>query len=148
MQIYDTKQKEKVALFPEKDNTVRMYTCGPTIYNYAHIGNLRTFVFEDVLRRVIQFLGMGIFQVMNLTDIDDKTIKGAKENGISLEEFTAPYGKAFFQDLDALFVERAEEYPKATDFVDQMIAMTATLIKKGHAYETKEGDVYFRIESF
>ncbi|MCH9812016.1 cysteine--tRNA ligase [bacterium] len=148
MHIFDTREREKVTFSPEKDNTVRMYTCGPTIYNFAHIGNLRTFLFEDVLRRAIQFFGMGVFQVMNITDIDDKTIKRAKENGLTLEEFTAPFEKAFLEDLDTLMVERAEEYPKATDFIEKMIEMIAELIEKGHAYQTEDGDVFFRIESF
>jgi len=148
MQIFDTKLRKKVPFSPEKDNTVRMYTCGPTIYNFAHIGNLRTFVFEDLLRRSIKFLGMKIFHVMNITDIDDKTIKGAIDNKISLEEFTKPFEIAFFEDLHTLHVEPAEKYPKATEFVDGMISMISQLIEKGFAYTTDSGDVFFRIKDF
>jgi cysteinyl-tRNA synthetase len=148
MLIFDTKQRKKVTFSPEKNNTVRMYTCGPTIYNYAHIGNLRTFVFEDLLRRTIKFLGMDIFHVMNLTDIDDKTIKGALEKGVSLKEYTEPYERAFLEDLSRLSVEKAEKYPKATEFIPEMIKMISDLIEKGNAYKTDDGDVFFRIHSF
>jgi cysteinyl-tRNA synthetase len=148
MTIYDTKQRRKVAFSPEKENTVRMYTCGPTIYNFAHIGNLRTFVFEDLLRRTIKFFGMKVFHVMNLTDVDDKTIAGAIENRQTLLEFTKPFEIAFHQDLKTLEVEAAEKYPKATEFIDQMIVMIEKLIDKGFAYRTDSGDVYFRIKSF
>ncbi|MCH9621628.1 MAG: Cysteine--tRNA ligase [Chlamydiia bacterium] len=148
MIIYDTKQRKKVSFTPEKDNTVRMYTCGPTIYNFAHIGNLRTFVFEDLLRRTIKFLGMKVHHVMNLTDIDDKTIKGATQKGISLDEFTKVFEKAFFDDLDTLKCEKAEEYPKATEFIKEMIAMIEKLIEKDVAYLTESKDVFFRIKSF
>ncbi|MCH9616945.1 MAG: Cysteine--tRNA ligase [Chlamydiia bacterium] len=148
MEIFDTKQRKKVTFSPEKNNTVRMYTCGPTIYNYAHIGNLRTFVFEDLLRRTIKFLGMDIFHVMNLTDIDDKTIKGALEKGVSLKEYTEPYEQAFLEDLKTLSVEKAEKYPKATEFIPEMIKMISELIDKGNAYRTDDGDVFFRIHSF
>jgi cysteinyl-tRNA synthetase len=148
MIIFDTKQRKKVSFKAEKDNTVRMYTCGPTIYNFAHIGNLRTFVFEDLLRRALQFVGFDIFHVMNLTDIDDKTIKGAKENNITLAEFTQPFEKAFFEDLETLNVEPAEKYPKATDFINEMIGMISQLIEKGVAYKTDSGDVFFRISKF
>ena len=148
MLIFDTKYRKKVTLSPEKDNTIRMYTCGPTVYNYVHIGNLRTFVFEDLLRRTIKFFGMGVFQVMNLTDVDDKTIKGATEKNISLAEFTDPFEKAFIEDLKILMVEPAEKYPKATEFISQMISMILKLIEKGFAYLTDAGDVFFRIASF
>ena len=148
MKIFDTKKKERVSFSPEKDNTIRMYTCGPTVYNFPHIGNLRTFVFEDLLRRTIKFCGMDVFHVMNLTDIDDKTIKGALKENISLKEFTAPFEKAFFEDLDTLAVERAEKYPKATEFIDHMVEMIKTLLDKGIAYKTERGDIFFRIQKF
>ena len=148
MHIYDTKQRKKVSFSPEKDNIVRMYTCGPTIYNFAHIGNLRTFVFEDLLRRSIKFLGMGVFHVMNLTDVDDKTISGAIKNNETLLEFTKPFEDAFHEDLKTLNVEKAEKYPKATEFIDQMVEMIEKLIQKGVAYNTSTGDVFFRIKSF
>ena len=127
---------------------VRMYTCGPTVYDYAHIGNFRAYVFEDLLRRYLKFRGYRVIQVMNLTDVDDKTIRGARREGVSLDEFTARYKQAFFEDLDTLRIERAEFYPAATDHVGDMIALIETLIRKGHAYVSEDGSVYFDISSF
>ena len=146
--LYNTETRAKQRLQKLGNQTVTMYTCGPTVYNFAHIGNLRTFVFEDVLRRTIQYFGMPIFHVMNLTDVDDKTIKGALENKISLQEYVAPYELAFFEDLDALHVQRAEKYPKATDYVQQMIDMIQQLLDKGFAYQGVDGCVYFNIQKF
>src|SRR5262245_58135335 len=98
-------------------NLIRMYTCGPTVYDFAHIGNFRTYVFEDLLRRTIKFLGMQIVQVMNLTDVDDKTIRGALAQNITLEEYTLPYKEAFFADLKTLNIEPVEYYPAATAYI-------------------------------
>jgi cysteinyl-tRNA synthetase len=123
---------------------VCIYTCGPTVYNHVHIGNLRTFLFEDLLRRSLRYLGYRVTQVMNLTDVDDKTIRGAQDGNVSLDEFTAPFIESFFADLDALHVERAEEYPRATRHVAEMIALTERLVAAGVAYEN-EGSVWFRI---
>ena len=124
---------------------VKLYTCGPTVYNFAHIGNLRTFLFEDVLRRALKYLGYEVTQVMNLTDVDDKIIRGAQEAGVGLEEFTEPYIEAFFEDLDSLNMERAEIYPKATEHVAEMIDLTQQLVEKGFAYPAEDGSVFFRI---
>ena len=126
---------------------VRMYTCGPTIYNQVHIGNLRTFVWEDVFRRSLERLGWRVTQVMNLTDVDDKTIRGAAEAGLPLREFTEKYAEAFFRDLETLGVEKAEHYPRATDHVPEMIALIEKLKARGHTYES-EGSVWFRISTF
>jgi len=123
---------------------VKLYTCGPTVYNFAHIGNLRTFLFEDVLRRALKYLGYEVSQVMNLTDVDDKIIRGAQEAGVGLQEFTQPYIEAFFEDLDTLNMERAEVYPKATEHVAEMIALTEALVEKGFAYQAEDGSVFFR----
>ena len=108
MYIYDTMLRKKVELKPSKGDTIRMYTCGPTVYNFAHIGNLRTFLFEDLLRRTIRYSGMGIKHVMNFTDVDDKTLNGAKQAGLPLEQFTKQYKDAFLVDLKTLKVEKAE----------------------------------------
>lgn len=148
LSIFDTKTRQIVSLKPADGKTVKMYTCGPTIYNYPHIGNLRTYVFEDLLRRTIRFFGMGVYQVMNLTDIDDKTIRGALAKKVSLNEFTDLYKEAFFQDLESLQIERAEKYPAATDHIPEMVAMIQTLIDKGIAYKTEDGNVFFRIAKF
>ena len=132
---------------PLEAGHARMYTCGPTVYNYVHIGNLRTFLFEDVLRRTLQAFGYRVTQVMNLTDIDDKTIKGAAAEGISLREFTDRYVAAFFQDIDALNVRRAEHYPRATDFIPQQVDLVRRLTERGHTY-VQDGSTYFRIATF
>lgn len=129
------------------DGKVRMYTCGPTVYNFAHIGNFRTYTFEDLLRRYLKYKGYDVFQVMNLTDIDDKTIRDSQAKGISLKEFTDRYIKAFFEDIDALGIERAEEYPAATDHINEMVDIIKKLVEKGHAYEI-DGSYYYKISSF
>jgi cysteinyl-tRNA synthetase len=124
-----------------------MYTCGPTIYNVAHIGNLRTFLFEDVLRRSLKLAGLRVTQIMNLTDVDDKTIRGAAEEGLSLGDFTEKYATGFFRDLSTLGIEPAEEYPRATAHVPEMIALIEKLGERGHTYES-EGTVWFRIATY
>jgi cysteinyl-tRNA synthetase len=126
---------------------VRMYTCGPTVYNFAHIGNFRTYMFEDLLRRYLQYKGYQVTQVMNLTDIDDKTIRGSQTEGIPLREYTARYIKAFFDDLDTLRIQRAEYYPAATDHIPEMVAIIKKLIDRGLAYEVN-GNWYFKISGF
>ncbi|MCX7817970.1 MAG: cysteine--tRNA ligase [Kiritimatiellae bacterium] len=133
---------------PLEGTTVRMYTCGPTVHDYAHIGNFRAYVFEDLLRRVLKFHGWGVRQVMNLTDVDDKTIRKSRAAGLPLREYTARYIAAFFEDLDALRIERAEHYPAATDHVPDMIRLIERLIAGGFAYRSEDGSVYFRIERF
>lgn len=145
--LYNTETRKKERLLPGENGVVRMYTCGPTIYNYVHIGNLRTFIFEDILRRAIHYFGMKLIHVMNLTDVDDKTIKGAIEKGITLREFVEPYEKAFFEDLEALNIQRAEHYPLATDYIPDMIEMIEKLLAKGHAYKGKDDSIYFRIDT-
>lgn len=146
--LHNTLTRAKEALKPREGNQVRMYTCGPTVYDFAHIGNFRTYVFEDLLRRTIQFFGYGIFQVMNLTDVDDKTIRGAIAKKVTLDEYTKPYKDAFFEDLKALQIEPAEKYPAATDYIPQMITLIQRLIDKGVAYVGGDGSVYFAIKKF
>lgn len=147
IRFFNTLGRELEPFVPLSSGKVRMYTCGPTVYNTAHIGNLRTFVFEDFLRRSLQFLGLEVEQVMNLTDVDDKTIRGAQDQGVSLREFTDRYVDAFFEDLDRLHVQRAEHYPRATDHVAEMIALVESLLKKDFAYRSEDGSVFFRISS-
>ena len=146
--LYNTETRQKEAVEPIVGNLVRMYTCGPTIYDYAHIGNFRTYVFEDLLRRAIQFFGFSIEQVMNITDLDDKTIKGAIAKNISLKEFTEPFRIAFLQDLLTLNIERVEHYPNATDYIPEMIKLIQQLLDKGFAYFSPSGSVYFSIRKF
>jgi cysteinyl-tRNA synthetase len=147
IRFQNTLTRRVETLTPLDGDHVRLYTCGPTVYNFVHIGNLRTFLFEDVLRRTLKAFGYRVTQVMNLTDIDDKTIRGANAEGISLREFTDRYIAAFFTDIDALRVERAEHYPRATDYVPQMAALVRRLTDRGHTY-TLEGSTYFRIATF
>ncbi len=132
---------------PLEDNHVRMYTCGPTVYGYAHIGNFRTYMFEDLLRRYMKYKGYKVTQVMNLTDVDDKTIIGARDGNIPLDEFTAKFKKAFFEDLDQLGIERAEVYPAATEHIGDMVGLIKRLIDNGLAYEV-DGNYYYSIEKF
>lgn len=148
LKLYNTLTRTKETLVPLNGKYVSMYTCGPTVYNYAHIGNFRTYVFEDLLRRTIQFFGMPIKQVMNLTDVDDKTIKGALNQKVTLDEFTKPYKDAFFEDLKTLNLQPAEHYPAATEYIDEMILMIEELLKKGIAYEGGDGSIYYAINKF
>ena len=126
---------------------VRMYTCGPTVYDFAHIGNFRTYVWEDLLRRYLKFRGFDVFQCMNITDVEDKIIKASIEKKIQIQEYTAPYIDAFFKDLDALNIERAEVYPRATQHIKEMLELADTLRRKGFTYEAGDS-LYYRISSF
>ena len=136
MNVFNSLTRRNEELVPLADNTVRLYTCGPTVYNFAHIGNFRAYVFEDILRRAIQFNGMKIRQVMNLTDVDDKTIRGANAVGVKLADFTKTYKDAFFADLKQLNIQSAEVYPAATDHIPEMIALVQSLMDKGVAYRS------------
>jgi cysteinyl-tRNA synthetase len=148
MKIFNTETRAKEELIPTEDLHIRMYTCGPTVYNYAHIGNFRTYVFEDLLRRTLKFFGYKVTQVMNITDIDDKTIKGALAENVSLKTFTDRYTKAFFDDLQTLKIEKVEHYPHATDFIPQMIDIVQGLLDQGVAYKGADGSIYFAIDKF
>jgi len=132
---------------PIEPGRVRMYTCGPTVYDRAHIGNFRTFVWEDLLRRWLEVSGYEVEQVMNLTDVDDKTIRAAVERGLSLSEVTRPVEAQFFEDWDTLGLERAEHFPRATDHVDAMIELVRRLEEAGLTYE-RDGSIYFAIGRF
>ena len=118
LRFYNTLTRRLEDFQPLEEGHVRMYTCGPTVYNYAHIGNFRAYVFEDLLRRYLKYSGLRVTQVMNLTDVDDKTIKGAIQKGVSLKDYTKPFIDAFFEDLRTLGVEPAEYYPAATTSLD------------------------------
>ncbi len=148
LKLYNTESRQREEIIPLQGRTIRLYTCGPTVYNFAHIGNFRTYVFEDLLRRSLKFFGFDVKQVMNLTDVDDKTIKGAIEKGVSLEEFTRPYIKAFFEDLQALNIEKVEHYPAATEYLPEMISMIQGLLDKGIAYKAQDNSIYFAIAKF
>ncbi len=145
-----SRQLEEFRPFAADGKTVKMYTCGPTVYSYAHIGNFRAYLFEDLLQRHLELRGFKVERVMNITDVDDKTIRGCREAGVSLNEFTEPFTRAFFEDLDALRIKRADTYPRATEerYVATMISMIETLIARGLAYQAEDKSVYFRIKNF
>ena len=148
MNVFNSLTRRNEELKPIADNTIRLYTCGPTVYNFAHIGNFRAYTFEDILRRVIQFNGMKVKQVMNLTDVDDKTIKGANAAGVKLTDYTKTYKDAFFADLKKLNIQPAEVYPAATDHIPEMIALVSKLMEKGVAYQSEDKSVYFKVREF
>jgi cysteinyl-tRNA synthetase len=127
---------------------VGIYTCGPTVYNFAHIGNLRAFTFEDLLRRYLQYKGYDVRHVMNVTDVEDKIIRTVRETGKPLVEFTTQYTNEFFRDLETLNIQRAHVVPRATDSIGDIIELINTLIDKKHAYVAEDGSVYYSIQSF
>jgi len=147
IKFYDTRNKRLTEFQPLTPGLVKMYTCGPTVYADAHIGNFRTYVFEDVLRRTLKYFGFQVTQVMNLTDVEDKTIRESRAAGIPLNQHTAPFIAGFFDDLDTLGIERAEVYPAATQHIGEMIALIQSLIDKGYAY-LADGNVYYSVEKF
>lgn len=148
LKLYNTLTCQKEVLNPLQSGQVTMYTCGPTVYNYAHIGNFRTYIFEDILRRTIRFFGFKIIQAMNLTDVDDKTIKGAIAQNTTLDAFTQVYKDAFFHDLKTLNIQPVEFYPAATDYIDEMIKIIQGLIDKSVAYQGSDGSIYYSIKKF
>jgi cysteinyl-tRNA synthetase len=148
MKIHNTMTKHLEEFVPLDGNHVRMYTCGPTVYDFAHIGNFRSYMFEDLLRRYLKYRGYKVTQVMNLTDVDDKTIKGASAAGTSLNDYTKKFKDAFFADLKTLNIEPAEHYPAATDYIAPMIVLIQRLFDKGVAYKSDDGSVYFSIAKF
>lgn len=147
LKVYNTLTKKIEEFKPIKDKTVGIYSCGPTVYNYVHIGNLRAFLFYDLLRRYLKYKGFKVKQVMNITDVDDKTIKGAKAEKTSLNKFTRKYEKIFFEDLKKLNVEKFEKYPRATEHINEMVEIIETLLKKGIAYKAEDG-IYFSVAKF
>ena len=146
--LFNTLTRKVEPFVPADGKTVRMYTCGPTVYKPAHLGNFRTFLFEDLLRRVIALRGWQNFQVMNLTDVDDKIIKSASEQGISIGEVTAPVTATFHADRAFLRIQDAELYPRATEHIPEMIAIVAKLVERGLAYLAEDGTVYYAIDKF
>ena len=148
LRLHNTLSRTTEPFEPLAAPRVTLYTCGPTVYNYAHIGNFRTFLFEDLLRRWLEASGYEVFHVMNLTDVDDRTIAAARAGGVSLREHVEPFARAFFEDRDYLRIRPAHAYPRATDYVGPMIALTQSLLDKGVAYRGEDGSVYFAIAKF
>ena len=146
--LFNTLNREKEVFMPMASGKVRMYTCGPTVYDYAHIGNFRAFVFEDLLKRWLKHRGFKVFHVMNLTDVDDKTIKGSQSQNIPLKQYTDFYAHAFFEDAAALNIEPANVYPRATEHIPEMVALIKRLLAKGFAYKSDDGSIYFAISKF
>lgn len=145
--FFNTLSRKLEEFHPIEGNKVRMYICGPTVWNFAHIGNFRTFIFGDILRRYLKFKGYDLTHVMNLTDIDDRIINEAAARNISIDEFTAPYTQYFWEDFDALGNERPEVTPRATHHISEMIEIIAKLLENGRAYES-DGSIYYRIAAF
>ncbi len=147
LKFHNTLSNQLEEFQPLKDNDVRLYICGPTVWSFAHIGNFRTFIFGDILRRYLKYKDYKLTHVMNLTDVDDRIINEAKKAGKTINEFTAPFVAAFWEDFDALGLERPEIAPRATDHIAEMIAIIEKLLENGHAYES-EGSIYYRISAF
>ncbi|HSX12382.1 MAG TPA: cysteine--tRNA ligase [Rhabdochlamydiaceae bacterium] len=148
LKLYNTETREKEEVEPLDGKTIRYYTCGPTVYDFAHIGNFRTYVFEDLLKRTLNYFGLKVIQVMNLTDVDDKTLNGALKKGVPLNEYTQPYIDAFFEDLKTLHIEPADDYPRATECIPDMIKLIQGLLEKGVAYQGEDKSIYYSIHAF
>ena len=148
MKFYNTLHRKKEVFQPLEKGKVTLYTCGPTVYDYAHIGNFRAYIFEDLLRRFLEYSGYDVLQVMNITDIDDKTIRRSIEEKMSLEDFTDKYTSSFFEDVKTLKIIPAHHYPRATEFIPQMIETIKQLEDKGFTYTTEDGSVFFKISQF
>ncbi len=148
LKLYNTLTRRLEVFEPIAPPRVTMYMCGPTVYNFAHLGNFRTFVFGDLLRRYLEYSGYDVFQVMNLTDVDDRTITAAANAGIQLREHTEPYARAFFEDRDYLRIKSAHVYPRATEYVGPMIELVQTLLDRGLAYIGDDASVYYAVGEF
>ncbi|MCC5813694.1 MAG: cysteine--tRNA ligase [Leptospira sp.] len=147
LKFYDSKKGCKTVFQPSDPGRVKLYSCGPTVYNHSHIGNIRSYLFVDVLRRSLKLFGYVPDQTMNITDIDDKIIRESIANKVSIEEFTQPWTEKFFKDLNTLNIEKVEHYPKATESIDEMIHMIQKLQENGLVYE-KDGNLYYSVEKF
>ena len=147
LRFHNTLTQRLEEFVPADGKTVRMYTCGPTVYSYVHIGNFRTFAFQDILRRTLRARGYALDHVMNITDVEDKIIRNAMERGVSIQEYTRDYSEAFFQDAAALRIETPERLVFATAHIPDMVAAIAKLAATGHTYSS-EGSTYFRIATF
>lgn len=148
LRFYNTMSRKKEEFKPIHEGKVGIYNCGPTVYNYPHIGNLRAFMFADLLKRYLKFKGFDVTQVMNLTDVDDKIIRKCTEIGTSIKEYTETYKQAFFKDLKTLNIEGADIYPAATDHISEMVDLVQTLLDKGLAYKAEDGNIFFKISAF
>ncbi|MDP8207547.1 MAG: cysteine--tRNA ligase [Candidatus Electryonea clarkiae] len=148
LSFYNTYTRKKEEFIPVEPGVVRIYNCGPTVYDFAHIGNFRANIFADLLRRWLGVRGYQVHQIMNITDVDDKTIRRSREENISLHEYTQKYSESFFSDLNIMNILRADKYPAATEHVNEMIDLIKILLEKNHAYRAEDGSIYFKVASF
>ena len=148
LKFYNTLTREKEIFTPIDDPNVSFYSCGPTVYNYPHIGNYRAYIFADTLKRVLQYDGYKVHHIMNLTDIDDKTIFNSQKEGRTLKEFTEFYTDEFLKDIKSLNIISPTKFTKATDYIDEMVAIIKKLLDKGLAYKSNDGSVYYDIKKF
>lgn len=148
LKLFNSLGRRKMRFRALKDKVVKMYTCGPTVWDYAHIGNFRTFLFYDLLRRYLKFKGYKVVHVMNITDVEDRIIKGMKASGKSLKEHTSFYERAFMDDLDTLNIERCEYYPRASEHIGDIVELIKKLMSKGYAYKAADGSIYYDISKF
>jgi cysteinyl-tRNA synthetase len=148
IRLFNTLTRRKEPFIPIDESRVRMYTCGPTVYGFPHIGNFRAFLFEDLLKRWLEYRGFKVTHVMNITDVDDKTIRGSQKQQTPLRQYTEYYTKAFFEDITALNIEPADYYPRATEHILEMVTLIKKLIKKGYAYKGEDGSTYYAINKF
>ena len=148
LRLFNTLSGQMDELVPSDGQALRMYACGPTVYDYGHIGNFRTFLAVDVLRRALQLTGTKVRHVMNITDVDDKIIRNSAAAGISIGEYTGRFEQAFFEDLESLRVERPEQIARATEHIEKMVELVQKLAAAGAAYQTEDGSWYFRLKAF
>src|SRR5678815_3398936 len=152
LRLFNTYSREIEEFHPldSAGRVVKMYTCGPTVYDHAHIGNFRAYLFEDILHLQLELREFNVRRVMNITDVDDKTIQGSRNAGVPLKEFTSPFKEAFFEDLETLRIKQADFFPEATDphQIAAMIEMIKLLIARDLAYQAEDKSVYFRINRF
>ena len=148
LKLFNTLTRKKEVFKPLKEGEVHMYSCGPTVYNFPHIGNYRAYVAADLLKRVLRYLGFDVLHVMNLTDVDDKTIRDSQKAGKSLDDFTAPFISGFFDDLKSLNILLADVFPRATKHIAEMVSMIKLLLDNGLAYKGEDNSIYFSIKKF
>ncbi len=148
LNFYNTLTKEKEEFIPKEEGKVSFYSCGPTVYNYPHIGNYRSYIFADILKRTLTYVGYEVKHIMNITDIDDKTIRDSQKAGKSLKEFTEFYTLEFTKDLVKLNIIPPTTFTKATNYIDKMVEIIEKLIEKGYAYKSTDGSIYFDIKKF
>jgi cysteinyl-tRNA synthetase len=148
LRFFNTLTRKKQKFVPLEKGKVKIYTCGPTVYDFAHIGNFRTYVFQDVLRRWLEYRGFQVTQVMNLTDVDDRTIKASREQGIPLNAYTKQFIDAFLEHKRTLNIKEAEYYPRATEYIEEMVEFVKKLMEKGYAYRAEDGSIYYNVSKF